>query len=459
MPAGNVTVSATFEALPPDTFSVTFNSNGGTLVAYQVVSKGNKVEKPADPTKAATSTEKYAFDNWYTSSDGGSTLSDNAYDFDTPVTGNLTLYAKWNVTNLYSVSVSSSSNGSVTASKTSGIAAGETVTLTITVEESDSYDCAFSELSVKNGNADVELSGTGNERTFTMPAANVSVSATFTKTTYIGSKKPSKAKAVGDIVFSDGSATHYTAELTLTDDQKAKAVAVIFYVGTDVNDERYISVMHSWMSDYETVRTLGVGLAQSSDSLEWCTNSANAYGMNIKAIKCTPESTDDPDTITFSYYKNGSTNFSKIGSYLFFPIDPESGAGSTGVINDKANDTADEAKYPAFHFAKNYASKEGSHVSGTSYAEGWYIPSIAELLELWKSRETVNKAIELCGGSQLVQERIFGGWFWSSSQHSDIADSVWGLKFGEEWSTSINGSKMGVCTKNDHNYACVIHQF
>ena len=95
MPAANVSVSATFEALPPDTFSVTFNSNGGTLVAYQVVSKGNKVEKPADPTKAATSTEKYAFVNWYTSSDGGSTLSDTAYDFDTPVTGKLTLYAKW----------------------------------------------------------------------------------------------------------------------------------------------------------------------------------------------------------------------------------------------------------------------------------------------------------------------------------------------------------------------------
>ncbi|WP_296331978.1 hypothetical protein [uncultured Treponema sp.] len=350
----------------------------------------------------------------------------------------------------YTVTVTASENGSVTASKTSGLASGEMVTLTITAETSDSFDCTLSELSVKNGGTDIEVSGTGNERTFTMPAANVSVSATFIKTTYIGSKKPSKAKAVGDIVFSDGSATPYTDNLTLTGDQKAKAVAVIFYVGTDVNDESYISLMHSWIGDYETVRTLGVGLAQSSDSLEWCTSSANAYNTNIKAIKCTPESTDDPDTITFSYYKNGSTNFSKIGSYLFFPIDPESGTGSTGVINVKADDTADEAKYPAFHFAKNYANQEGSHVSGTSYAEGWYIPSIAELYELFKVEATVTPAINLCGGSIFPQET-----YWSSSQCTDIDNPeiyAWGFYNG------YNGGTKRV-SKNSSKNVRVIHQF
>ena len=54
----------------------------------------------------------------------------------------------------------------------------------------------------------------------------------FTPVTYIGTKVPTEAKAVGDIVFSDGSATPYTSNLTLTDTQKSAAVAVIFYVGT-----------------------------------------------------------------------------------------------------------------------------------------------------------------------------------------------------------------------------------
>ena len=352
----------------------------------------------------------------------------------------------------YTVTVTASENGSVTASKTSGLASGEMVTLTITAETSDSFDCTLSELSVKNGDTDIEVSGTGNERTFTMPAGNVSVSAIFTKTTYFGSKKPSLAKEVGDIVFSDGSATPYASELTLTDDQKAKAIAVIFYVGTEVNDDKYVSVFGSgwWVPDNTTVRTLGVGLSQSQSFLEWCTTSANAYDTNIKTIICTPSSTDEPDTITFSsHYKNGSTNFSKIGSYLFFPIDPESGTGSTGVINVKADDTADEAKYPAFHFAKNYANQEGSHVSGTSYAEGWYIPSIAELFELYKVKATVNQAVTLCSGTKL--ESIY----WSSSQCTDNANCAMRLFFSDEWSKTA----LGGVSKNTIEGVCVIHQF
>lgn len=45
-----------------------------------------------------------------------------------------------------------------------------------------------------------------------------------------GTKAPGVAKAVGDIVFNDGSATPYTATLTLTPEQKAAAIAVIFKV-------------------------------------------------------------------------------------------------------------------------------------------------------------------------------------------------------------------------------------
>ena len=50
---------------------------------------------------------------------------------------------------------------------------------------------------------------------------------------YIGSKAPDEAKAVGDIVFTDGSATPYVAGLTLTDNQKSKSIAVIYKVDGD----------------------------------------------------------------------------------------------------------------------------------------------------------------------------------------------------------------------------------
>ena len=72
-------------------YTVTFNANGGSEVAPQIVESGQKVAKPEDPTK-----DSWVFDGWYTSKDEGTTLADTAYDFDTPVEGDITLYAAWN---------------------------------------------------------------------------------------------------------------------------------------------------------------------------------------------------------------------------------------------------------------------------------------------------------------------------------------------------------------------------
>lgn len=68
--------------------TVTFDSNEGTAVDSQLVPVGDKVAKPADPTK-----EGYTFSGWFT--DEGCT---NAYDFDADVDGmqpEFTLYAGW----------------------------------------------------------------------------------------------------------------------------------------------------------------------------------------------------------------------------------------------------------------------------------------------------------------------------------------------------------------------------
>ena len=70
---------------------VTFDANGGSEVAPQVVESGQKVNKPDDPTNGDK-----VLDGWYTSKDEGTTLADTAYDFDTPVEGDITLYAAWN---------------------------------------------------------------------------------------------------------------------------------------------------------------------------------------------------------------------------------------------------------------------------------------------------------------------------------------------------------------------------
>lgn len=65
---------------------VTFVVNGGSEVAAVDVANGEKLVKPEDPTKANS-----AFGGWFT--DEGCTV---AYDFATPVTADISLYAKWN---------------------------------------------------------------------------------------------------------------------------------------------------------------------------------------------------------------------------------------------------------------------------------------------------------------------------------------------------------------------------
>lgn len=77
---GDVTVTLN------DEVTVTFDSNGGTYVEPQLLYKNDKASEPQAPKK-----ENRYFDGWYL--DNGSFR--NRYDFNSPVTENITLYAKW----------------------------------------------------------------------------------------------------------------------------------------------------------------------------------------------------------------------------------------------------------------------------------------------------------------------------------------------------------------------------
>jgi len=69
-----------------NSYTVTFNSRGGSYVSSQTVEHGGKVTKPTNPTRTG-----YTFGGWYKES-GCTTPWDFATD---TVTTNVTLYAKW----------------------------------------------------------------------------------------------------------------------------------------------------------------------------------------------------------------------------------------------------------------------------------------------------------------------------------------------------------------------------
>lgn len=70
-----------------NTYTVTFDTDGGSAVESQSVQHGGKATAPSSPTK-----EGYDFDTWVTTKNG-----DDAFDFNNVIiTGNTTVYAKWN---------------------------------------------------------------------------------------------------------------------------------------------------------------------------------------------------------------------------------------------------------------------------------------------------------------------------------------------------------------------------
>ena len=229
------------------------------------------------------------------------------------------------------------------------------------------------------GTANANLSLTGTLSNATIAEGANELSLTLAKE-YIGLKPPSLAKVVNDIVFTDGSASPYASDLSLSASDKEKAIAVIFYVGTACNNTE----------DGDTVRRLGVGLANCTGAL-WADASANAWNKDISTISCRITG----GQIT-SGRKNGKNNLATMGSF-------------SGV-----SDTSSADKYPAFYYAKNYASKEGSRVSGTAYASGWYLPSIAELYQIALNVSTVDAAIALCNGMSLGSGSSTS--YWSASQ-------------------------------------------
>ena len=157
----------------PTYYTVTFDANGhGTAPAAQNVESGKTATKPADPTETG-----WTFGGWYTEA-----ACTNAFDFSTPITGAITLYAKWTkntgggvvIPTVFPVTVKESDNGEVEASAKYAVP-GSTVKLTVTPDESYELDT----LTVKSGSKFIDVTEKNGKYQFVMPFGSATVTATF----------------------------------------------------------------------------------------------------------------------------------------------------------------------------------------------------------------------------------------------------------------------------------------
>lgn len=109
-------------------YTVKFNMNGADGIDDQSVVDGEKATKPADPTR-----DGYKFDGWYQDATFAKT-----FDFETPITANVTVYAKW-----MAIGYAMTSITGTTADASHTWTKGSTTEVVITVKPDEGEDHSF----------------------------------------------------------------------------------------------------------------------------------------------------------------------------------------------------------------------------------------------------------------------------------------------------------------------------
>jgi len=155
----------------PTEVTVTFDANGGESTMDAQIIPYNTATALNECTFTKVG---HSFAGWATTADGAVVYADEA---EVTLKKNITLFAKWSI-NSYAINIASVSNGTISTSPAENANFGATVTVTAT----PNTHYTLGAISVVDANEQaVQLTG----NTFTMPASNVTVSATFNeKATY-----------------------------------------------------------------------------------------------------------------------------------------------------------------------------------------------------------------------------------------------------------------------------------
>ena len=298
------------------TYTVTFDSNGGSAVDAQTIAKDATAQKPEDPTK-----DGFTFAGWY----NGETL----YDFATPVTGDITLTAKWEeAAAIYTVTFT---NGSTTTTqevvagqyaeapadpsksgkKFMGWFDGETkfdattpingnfefvakwgVEVTIYKQRKDGKDEIVKTLIVEDGTvipAEEIPAAEVNEgfvftgvwhKSYTVSAAPVDITAPVTEATklYPGVIKESitvlDGTWTGKKENSDGTVNVYTFTIDVAVDENGKVTGATVTVAVDGTSIDVASIQYNKSSTTSTYTQLAIKYYKSGSS------SASTYAVN-----------------------------------------------------------------------------------------------------------------------------------------------------------------------------------
>ena len=116
------------------------------------------------------------------------------------------------------------------------------------------------------------------------------------------------------------------------------------------------------------------------------------------------------------------------------------GSDNWQALCDAVSDEGTSGNYPAWEWVNSYATENS--LTGTTYANGWYIPTVAELCVLYRAVKAesslINSALEALDGS-----RFNHATYLSSSQGS--SETYWRVQFGGYLDTLFREADATVC--------------
>ena len=199
--------------------------------------------------------------------------------------------------------------------------------------------------------------------------------------------------AVGDIILTNGTKVSVNDVETYTIDENNKPIGVV-----------------AMISDIYGVPTPKViGLQQSASTLKWAPSGTTGYNTKFTNIVCEPSETGEEgsaSTATFTGDTEGRDNWEEICA-----VDPE------GTQDPATN-------YPIFNFANTYGTTAG--LIGTDYENGWYVPSIAELCEVYKNKDVIQTSLTKVSGFNFGTGYYY---YWSSSQCASDDNRAYLVRF------------------------------
>ena len=205
------------------------------------------------------------------------------------------------------------------------------------------------------------------------------------------SQQPDYSKcAVGDFVLKDGTI------LSKDETPKSGTVAAVIV-----------------RADTSTKTALGVGIVHKN-KIAWCASSATGYNTNITALQ--GEKTRG--------YMDGSDGWK--------------------ILKEACSDAENNPEnYPAWNYSLTYAKTNG--LIG-DLAEGWYLPTVAELYTIYQNKNAaVDASLSKAGGS------TFGtSYYWSCCQYPSYSNAAQVLYFAN--GDMPKGYKINV---SYYDYYCV----